>query len=254
MAYRVTQEEIFKDWERYRADYPQFVPFSPAKDDLVHVARMYANLITTQNGMDFDDYVVTDANDKTQKYLSFLPQGARLLIHGVGTGREIIAAKALGYNAIGTTLGSRNVEFGKRYLGLTDEEIRECMCEALPFSSGSFDAVAGYQIFEHAMNPLLFLLEQGRVLRFGGTLTLEWPPAKDYSMDDNPHHQVCFTPGQAKMLFLKAGFGNVKLFYDDMTEIPESDWWRGDQNKMLCVQGTKIPCGKDYVLRHWSSR
>ena len=64
---------------------------------------------------------------------------------------------------------------------------------------------------EHAMAPMLFLLEQGRVLKPNGTLMLEWPPAKDYTMGENPHHQMCFTPGQAHALFLKAGFKDIKL-------------------------------------------
>ena len=116
-----------------------------------------------------------------------------------------------------------------------------------------FDMVAGFQIFEHAMSPLIFLLEQGRVLHSGGSILLEWPPANDlYSGGDNPHHQVCYTPGQAKALMEKASFSNIKLFYDDMTVIPEEEYWKGEQQKMLCVSGTKLKARDMYVRRAWA--
>lgn len=253
MVYRVTQEEIQKQGTEYRENYPDFVPYKFSQSDAQKVADSFANLITTQNGRDFDDYQITDSDDKTQKYLSpWLKRGSKLLIHGVGTGREIVAAKELGYDTIGITLGSRNIEFARRYLGLNSEEIVECIAEALPFPGESFDAVAGYQIFEHALAPLLFLLEQSRVLKFGGRIVLEWPPADNYSMDDNPHHQICYTPGQARALFQKAGFADIKLFYNNMEEIPEDVMWSGHSDKMLCIEGTKVVCSKEYVQRAWS--
>jgi SAM-dependent methyltransferase len=251
MVYRITEEEIFKQWKEYRDDYPPFVPYGISERELQYIAKAFSNVIKTQNGQDFDDYPVTDDRDLTQRYLQDTPKGSSILLLGVGTGREVVAAKELGYRAIGTTLGSRNVEFGLRYLGLTPGEIRECLCEVLPFRNETFDVVAGYQVFEHVLSPLTFLLEQSRVLKFGGRLVLEWPPAHTHTMEDNPHHQVCFTPGQARGLFLKAGFVNVKLCYDDLTPIPEEEWWSAASTKMLCIEGTKVACDKDYVRRAW---
>lgn len=252
MKYRVTEEETIAQGEKFRRNYPPFKPFALTDQEKMRIGEGYMNLFTTQNGQDFDDYGMTDHSDKTARYLPHLRPGDSILLLGTGTGREVLAAKSVGLKAIGTTFGSRNVAFAK-ILGLTDEEILEVACETLPFAANTFDAVAGYQIFEHTLSPLLFLLEQSRVLKMGGKLMLEWPPAKDYSQGDNPHHQVCFTPGQARALFEKAGFGDIKLYLDDMSPVAEEDMWRGDQTKMLCIEGVKVPCFKDYVLRHWAS-
>jgi len=246
--YRVSEDKVRADQVEYKKNYAPFRPFSFTNDELFGLAERFANLITTQNGQDTDDYSVED-NTKTERYLKVLPPESKVLILGVGTGREVLTAKGIGLQAIGTTLGSRNIDFGIKYLGLSETEILECANEVLPFPAETFDMVAGFQIFEHTLSPLLFLLEQFRVLKMGGTLLLEWPPADQFTMDDNPHHQVCFTPGQAHGLFRKAGFADVKLYYDDLTPIEEEDWWRGDQKKMLVVEGKKAVCHKDYVIR-----
>ena len=181
-----------------------------------------------------------------------------MLLLGTGTGREVLVAKDMGFDVVGITFGSRNVDFGKDYLGLSDQDQIETLAEVLPFDRETFDVVAGFQIFEHAMSPLIFLLEQGRVLKYGGQLILEWPPAALYTYGDNPHHQVCYTPGQAQALFEKAGLGDVKLFYNDLTPVPVDDLWRGDQherggdqNHMLVATGIKKPSTQAYVNKIW---
>lgn len=246
MSYRVSQEEVNKQQDEYKKNYPPFEPFKLSDEDLNHIVETFSVLLTTQNGQDTDDYCVDDTN-KVDKYLKKSVNNESLLILGTGTGREVLVAKELGYRAAGTTLGSRNVYFGRNYLGLSEDELIECSNESLPFDSRTFDVVAGFQIFEHTLSPLQFLLEQSRVLKDGGKLFLEWPPAKHYHMDDNPHHQVCFTPGQAHALLRKAGFGGIKLFYSNMEEIPEEDYWRGDQSLMLCVEAYKVVSLQPYI-------
>lgn len=251
--YRVSEEEIQAAQAKYKKEYRPFRPFTLPPMDSAHISAAFYNIITTQNGMDTDDYCVPD-NNKVERYIGDLGAGAKVLLLGVGTGRETVVAKGLGYSAVGTTLGSRNIDFGGAELGLSSSEHMECINEALPFPSNTFDCVAGFQVFEHAIAPLLFLLEQSRVLKMGGQLFLEWPPADNYSMEDNPHHQVCFTPGQAHALFQKAGFGGISVFYDDLSEIPQDKWWGGEHDKMLCIRGEKVPCGKAYIQRAWGLR
>lgn len=246
----ISDEESIAQQNEYKKNYPPFRPFRVSSKNKEKIALRFENLVSTQNGQDTDDYALIE-NNKVKKYLDYLEKGARVLLLGVGTGREVLAAKYLGFNAVGTTLGSRNIDFGIKYLDLSEEELIECLNEVLPFPRETFDVVAGFQVFEHTMAPLLFLLEQSRVLKIGGKLLLEWPPADKFHMDDNPHHQVCFTPGQAKALFQKAGFSDIKLYYDDFTPIAEEDFWRGDQDKMLVIEGKKVHCGKDYVRRSW---
>ena len=251
--YRVSEEDMQASQAEYKRNYTPFRPFQFGKDEVAGVSQGFANLVVTQNGQDTDDYLVAD-NNKVERYMQGVVPGSDVLLLGVGTGRETMVAKDMGFKAVGTTLGSRNIDFGLKYLGLTAEEHKECLNEALPFPKESFDVVAGFQVFEHTIAPLLFLLEQSRVLKFGGKLFLEWPPASLFSMEDNPHHQVCFTPGQAYALFQKAGFADIKLYYDDHTPIPEEDLWRGDQDKMLCIEGVKVPSYKDYIRRVWSRK
>jgi len=244
--YRVSNEEVNAAQVKYKKNYPEFKPFNLTGANAMHIMRNLRVLLSTQNGSDTDDYSIED-NNKVEKYLSDVPADSKVLILGTGTGRELLVSKDLGHDAVGTTFGSRNVYFGINYLGLDEKELLECPNEALPFMCETFDVVAGFQVFEHTLAPLLFILEQTRVLKTGGLLMLEWPPAKLFTMGDNPHHQVCFTPGQASALFDKAGLVDVKLYYDDMTPIPEDDMWRGDQDKMLCIEGTKAPTAQPYI-------
>lgn len=256
MVYRISQEEVFKFQENFKKNYKPFRPFRVPSEAKAHVGELFSTIISTQNGQDSDDYCVTDENDKVSRYLSHLPKGSKVLLHGVGTGRETLAAKSLGFEVVGTTLGSRNIDCGIEFLGLTADEHMEVLSESLPFPREYFDVVAGFQIFEHATAPLLFLLEQSRVLKMGGKLYLEWPPAIHHTMDDNPHHQICYVPGQARGLLLKAGFSDIKMYYDDLSPIPETDWWKSEEkeDRMMCIEGTKVPVGKDYIKRAWNLR
>jgi SAM-dependent methyltransferase len=258
MKYRISQADAQVQQDEYRKNYLPFVPLKLSNEQMLRIGQGYMNLLTTQNGEDFDDSPIPDdMADKTMKYFPELAAPSSILLSGVGAGREVLAAKVRGLNAVGLTLGSRNVEFAKRYLHLNDSEIMEAVCEVLPFQSNSFDAVAGYQILEHAMSPLLFLLEQSRVLKMGGKIVMEWPLPMKFTDGSNAHHQVCFVPGQVQGLFMKAGFEQIRLFYDDLSPIPESDMWRGDQenqDRYCCIEAVKAPCNKDYVKRHWESK
>ena len=245
--YRVNYETIVKERAEFMGvNSAAFVPFSTSNVDGSHILHLYKSVLAMQNGSDIDDYVIDD-NNKGEKFLKGFSSGTKVLLLGTGTGREVLVAKEMGYVAVGTTLGRKNILFGRQILGLTEEEIIECNNDALPLASGYFDVVAGFQVVEHSIAPLLFVLEQTRVLRTGGLLLFEWPPSKLFNMDENPHHQICFAPGQLESLFKKAGLVNIKLFYDDLSSICEDDKWRCDQNKMLCISGIKAPSQQRYI-------
>jgi SAM-dependent methyltransferase len=248
--YRITHEETQKQGTEYRNNYPPFHPYSLSSSQKLKIGEQFANILSTQNGPDFDDYSIYD-NNKVETFLSYLPKGSKVLLLGVGTGRETKVALDLGLDAYGTTFGSRNVEFGKRYLGLSAERHIEVANEVLPFAKESFDAVAGFQLFEHCMAPLLFLLEQGRVLKYGGKLILEWPDAT-HSGGENPHHQICYAPGQARDLLLKAGFKDVKLFSSPGISLPDGMLWNAMCGTIPIVEGTKTTSCLSYVTRAWS--
>ena len=243
--HRISREDSIREQDAYKKVYPPFEPYVPSKPDQIRIIKYFLNLLATQNGQDADDYPIFDDN-VVERYLGSQPRG-KLLLLGVGSGRETLVAKDLGFDAVGLTLGSRNVDYGISYLGLLPEEHRQCLNEALPFPSSHFDIVAGFQVFEHTLAPLLFLLEQNRVLKSGGVLILEWPPAEKYHMGSNPHHQICYTPGQAKALFEKAGFQVVRLCYDNLEIIPEKDYWTGKGDRMLCIEGEKQLSTESYI-------
>ncbi len=251
MLTTISDEQIQAIQAQYKKHYLPFRPYTLNLDDCVRMIGNYQSLIKMQNGQDTDDYCVLEDN-KVSRYMKGY-EGKKALLLGVGTGREVVTAKELGMVAAGVTLGSRNVDFGRNYLGLGQMELIEVALEVLPYESNQFDIVAGFQIFEHFISPLLVLLELGRVMTMGGKLVLEWPPANEqYSMGANPHHQICYTPGQAEALFMKAGFQDIKLYYNDMTPIPKEEYWKGDQNKMLVIEGIKRPTGQEYILQAWS--
>jgi len=237
--YRISGDEVNKSTEKYRKEYKPFRPFSLVMQEKVELANRYYNILTTQNGQDTDDYLIGDDN-KVERYLSGYPRGTRLLLLGVGSGREILVAKELGFQVHGITFGSRNLDYAIDHLGLTPNEISECAVEILPFRKDTFDVIAGFQVFEHAISPLMFLLETGRVLRKGGILLLEWPElTEQFSGGKNPHHQICYVPGQAKALYEKAGFENIKLFYNDLSPIPEDLYWGPPKMKAHAISGVK---------------
>ena len=51
---------------------------------------------------------------------------SRVLFLGTGTGKELLIAESLGFDAYGTTLGTRNIGFGIDCLGLSSDKFFEC--------------------------------------------------------------------------------------------------------------------------------
>lgn len=250
MKWKCTDEEMQAQQVEYKKNYPKWEPFD-SFHSVNKIGRHFANLITMQNGQDTDDYFMNE-NHKVYRYIKDIPAGKSILFLGTGTGREVVAARVDGgLNAYGLTLGNRNTYFAAHYLGAELSTITEGLNEAMPISSESFDYVHGYQVWEHAIAPLIFLLEVGRVLRMGGQVLLEWPPGKDYSMDANPHHQICYTPGQAIALMKKAGFTDIHCTKDNGEQIPDDQIWQNDQDYMLVVRGIKSPATQEYIRKAW---
>lgn len=226
--YTTTAEECEEQCKKFRENYPKFTPFLITKDGQERIIKNLQHLISFQDGQDFDDYMVIDGG-KVKKYTEFFStKGTEMLLLGVGSGREILAAESLGYNAYGTTLGSRNVAFAK-CLGVNSDKILREINEALPFQDCSFDIVCGFQVFEHTISPSMFLLETARVLKNNGHVVLEWPFPSEQTGGSSHHHQICFTPGQALALLDKAGFCEIKAYYSNLDNVPEELYWCGNK-------------------------
>lgn len=182
--------------------------------------------------------------NKPAKYMQNFERG-KVLFVGTGAGWEVKHALDLGFDAYGNTLGKDNIVFGREKLSLSLDRFVEGPNEVLPFPSSTFDVVAGFQIFEHTIAPSLFLLEQNRVLKIGGTLLLEWPPSHPTSSHD-PKHQICLTPGQAEALLLKTGFGEITMRYSNYVDgkiipVPPEHYWQGHpEHGYVVAQAKKV--------------
>lgn len=196
------------------------------------ILKRWILLLHAQDGENFDDYCM-ESNHKVSRYLEkWIPPPAKLLLLGVGTGREVHAANIHGYDAQGTTLGKENLPFAKWKFDLDLFYGDNC---TTPYVDKYFDVVTGFQIFEHCHAPYMFLIECCRILKEHGLLILEWPPFMatkdgtatpnpgemhnfmgDYD-DDNLHHACCWTPAQAWIIVRRCGFENVELYLSGFT-------------------------------------
>lgn len=251
--YQIKKEWMLSQAATYKKEYHSFRPFSLSTIEERVFLEKFLKLVSSQDGQDVDDYIVDKdffdkkIGDKIFYYLNKFSRDKKVLLLGVGSGRETLAANQLGFTTTGITLGSRNIDFGLEILNLPKEIHLEMLTESLLFKDLSFDIVAGFQIFEHSLIPSLFLAECFRVLKKDGILILEWPPAKaldgrEWHGYENPHHQICYSPGQAKSLCLKAGFKRIDLFYPleaGLEKITEEHYWTEIHKTYLSLEAHK---------------
>jgi SAM-dependent methyltransferase len=105
------------------------------------------------------------------------PSGPRLLISGMGSGSEMIAARRLGFGEIhGTevdafyvTLVADRLAGHAGFLPIPVDGVR------IPYADGSFEFVVSGHIVEHTADPGAYVAEHLRVLKPGGFLLIEFP-------------------------------------------------------------------------------
>lgn len=251
--YKAEPEQVTAEYSKFMKEAPPFRPFIFNETHRATIADLYANILTIQNGEGVDDYGVNGLDSRLAKYLLRNPSLKKVLLLGVGPGREILLAKSMGFDATGITLGSRNIDMGRLVLGLSEKEHIEAIAESLPFPSETFDAVIGCQVFEHTIAPIMFLLEIGRVLKPNGKLILEWPSGEVHTAGANPHHLICYAPGQGKALLRKTGFENVETFYTNGQPIPKDlEWNCNGHDIYVCVEGTKGVSEVPFIKAWWN--
>jgi SAM-dependent methyltransferase len=94
--------------------------------------------------------------------------GRRILDVGCGDGGFCALAAERGAEVNGLDVDPAAVARARRRLPRAD--LRVGLMEALPWADGSFDAVAGFNAFQYALDIDLALAEAMRVLRRGGRL------------------------------------------------------------------------------------
>ncbi|KKN39026.1 hypothetical protein LCGC14_0747500 [marine sediment metagenome] len=231
--YRASYEEIIQDKEDFYTQGGGRESNSPASD-YNKIANMWHIFNEIQNGENFDDYIIAD-NNKLERYLvPWSPPPAKVAILGTGTGREVVMARSLGYDVIGTTFGKENPSFAKWKFDL---DLAYVDNNTLPYADKSFDVVCAFQVFEHCWAPHFFLIECNRILKEGGLLVLEWPPfvgghtssvtgmhTKNHDFMDvksinNLHHMCCWTPAQAHIITRKCNFEEPEVFIASHTPL-----------------------------------
>jgi uncharacterized protein YbaR (Trm112 family)/2-polyprenyl-3-methyl-5-hydroxy-6-metoxy-1,4-benzoquinol methylase len=81
----------------------------------------------------------------------------------------------MGIRAVGVEINRGYLEVGRQRMGVNQPELIIADAENLPFSSGVFDAVLGFDAFHHIPNRERAMEEFSRVLRHHGTVTLVEP-------------------------------------------------------------------------------
>lgn len=114
-----------------------------------------------------------------------LPEQARILDAGCGTGRNLVELGALG-EATGVDPSPDAIEFCRRR-GLSS--VAQAGLEALPFADGSFDLVVATDVIEHIDDDRGALTELRRVAAGDGWLLLTVPAYMWlWSQHDESHH------------------------------------------------------------------
>jgi ubiquinone/menaquinone biosynthesis C-methylase UbiE/uncharacterized protein YbaR (Trm112 family) len=103
--------------------------------------------------------------------------GARCLDVGCGTGGFLAAARERFGTLVGADIALRWLVVARKRLVTTGYRVALvcCSAEALPFLDGTFDAVAGMHVLEHAADPQAILSETVRVLKAGGRCYFSTP-------------------------------------------------------------------------------
>jgi len=130
----------------------------------------------------------------------FLPDGARMLDVGCGTGAFVERASLAGYDAYGCDIAQLDSVSNRVY--------REPL-QDIHFPTDYFDVVTLHDVLEHIVNPADTLREVFRVLKQEGTLVVELP--NFFGVDGGKHwkpieHLWYWTPEQFASMAQDIGF------------------------------------------------
>jgi ubiquinone/menaquinone biosynthesis C-methylase UbiE len=102
---------------------------------------------------------------------SALPEGARLLEIGAGTGANF-AHYPYGAHGVASELSCRMLEFAREKNRPNGVSLVQCSAERLPFADGSFEAACATLVFCSVPSPAAVFGELRRVVKPGGRIVL----------------------------------------------------------------------------------
>ncbi|MDH4191031.1 MAG: class I SAM-dependent methyltransferase [Betaproteobacteria bacterium] len=152
-----------------------------------------------------------------------LPEGARVLDVGCGSGVALDLFYGRRLDAIGVTLGEADLA-AARTRGFVVEAMDQSF---LDFPRQSFDLVWARHVLEHSVFPFYTLSEMSRVLKPGGVFYMEVPaPETSAHHERNKNHYSVLGRGAWLELLARSGFSVVDAVDINLTLVSGSDtYW-----------------------------
>jgi SAM-dependent methyltransferase len=157
-----------------------------------------------------------------RRYLDELPDGAKLIDVGCGTG-DVLRRLGGRFECLGCDPAPEMLEHAKA--ALPDAELAVASAEALPYADGRFDAALCIEVVRYLDDPRPALRELARVLRPGGVALVTFAPLATTSLyplvnvvtsrvrlHGMTHVRQHFhTAGRAERLLMATGFDRVEV-------------------------------------------
>ena len=147
-----------------------------------------------------------------------LPEGARILDAGCGSGRNMVLLARYG-EVTGIELSAASAAVAQRR-GVG--EVVEGSVDDLPFPDDSFDFAVSLDVLEHLDDDLRSLVELRRVVRPGGLLLVTVPayPRLWSSHDDVNHHKRRYTRATLLEVAAQAGWEATRTTHFNSLLLP----------------------------------
>ena len=128
-----------------------------------------------------------------------LPDGARVLDFGCGTGWLARLLATMGADVVATDVSSNVLELGRRFLardplaGELRVEFRRFDGRRLPADDASMDRVVSFDAFHHVLDQAATLAEMARVLKPGGIAVFHEPGPQHSGTHDAQYEMANFS-------------------------------------------------------------
>ena len=147
-----------------------------------------------------------------------LPDGARILVAGCGSGRNMVELMRYG-TVTGVELSPTSAALARaRAAG----EVIEGSVLEMPFASASFDLAVSLDVIEHLADDLAALRELRRVVAPGGSLLITVPAYQWLwsGHDEINHHHRRYTRRSLRHVAEQAGWETVRTTYFNSLLLP----------------------------------